>query len=195
MDRNFAALQSVRTELSSLPSRGAWIEMYQSLRQQHERIVAPLAGSVDRNPTEVSGTPRLCVAPLAGSVDRNISRSSPTSDIIVAPLAGSVDRNSYISRLRMSLMVAPLAGSVDRNGLNVLLWIMNLWSLPSRGAWIEMPRRLPTLERPAPVAPLAGSVDRNRLADRLHVIMREVAPLAGSVDRNTALVPPYSIGR
>ena len=56
----------------SLPSRGAWIEMYRAARQKSRSAVAPLAGSVDRN--DLSRThKRYCVwvAPLAGSVDRN----------------------------------------------------------------------------------------------------------------------------
>ena len=38
--------------------------------------------------------------------------------------------------------VAPLAGSVDRNRREVLLKDKRFASLPSRGAWIEMPSTL-----------------------------------------------------
>ena len=57
----------------------------------------------------------------------------------VAPLAGSVDRNTKAGDLTPDqIAVAPLAGSVDRNvalrgGVGGIPW-----SLPSRGAWIEM---------------------------------------------------------
>ena len=60
---------------TSLPSRGAWIEI--NLRKA------------------VKDTVR--VAPLAGSVDRNFIRRSAGDDAgDVAPLAGSVDRNSEL---------------------------------------------------------------------------------------------------
>ena len=59
--------------------------------------VAPLAGSVDRNPLpDTVEAERRRVAPLAGSVDRNASHLADLIDAgQVAPLAGSVDRNSY----------------------------------------------------------------------------------------------------
>ena len=58
-------------------------------------MVAPLAGSVDRNDAgDVEGQP-VFVAPLAGSVDRNGQAFNDLTEIQkVAPLAGSVDRNS-----------------------------------------------------------------------------------------------------
>ena len=56
--------------------------------------------------------------------------------------------------------VAPLAGSVDRNDDHIGLAGIAAWSLPSRGAWIEIPSP-PYPCRAAAVAPLAGSVDRN----------------------------------
>ena len=58
--------------LLSLPSRGAWIEMSTSWTLLPLTMVAPLAGSVDRN--HKGAVPRLHPgpgAPLAGSVDRN----------------------------------------------------------------------------------------------------------------------------
>ena len=55
------------------------------------------------------------VAPLAGSVDRNKVEKSASVFSVVAPLAGSVDRNSNAFFLRKIYQVAPLAGSVDRN--------------------------------------------------------------------------------
>ena len=58
---------------------------------------------------------------------------------LVAPLAGSVDRNDANDKNRVHLVVAPLAGSVDRNGDDLAVGGDLLESLPSRGAWIEIP--------------------------------------------------------
>ena len=81
-------------ELTSLPSRGAWIEISASVALVPAPPVAPLAGSVDRNNdlTEIQKQQAL-VAPLAGSVDRNTSTRCSAAPMAVAPLAGSVDRN------------------------------------------------------------------------------------------------------
>ena len=78
------------------------------------------------------------VAPLAGSVDRNGYKSYSAIMWTVAPLAGNMDRNGTGTQRLVLNQVAPLAGSVDRN--SVLLWSI-IWgkrSPPSRGAWIEM---------------------------------------------------------
>ena len=56
-------------------------------------------------------------------------------------------------------------------------------SLPSRGAWIEIPSTV-FKEIGVNVAPLAGSVDRNLQSAGCAHPPRYVAPLAGSVDRN-----------
>ena len=59
--------------------------------------------------------------------------------MLVAPLAGSVDRNGLPLPLVPVPVVAPLAGSVDRNFRDKVEEYMALWwSLPSRGAWIEI---------------------------------------------------------
>ena len=56
----------------SLPSRGAWIEILAYEYKLTDAVVAPLAGSVDRNfALTESETKTQYVAPLAGSVDRN----------------------------------------------------------------------------------------------------------------------------
>ena len=57
---------------TSLPSRGAWIEICTTIGVFPPPVVAPLAGSVDRNVYfgHTMGMSRE-VAPLAGSVDRN----------------------------------------------------------------------------------------------------------------------------
>ena len=77
----------------SLPSRGAWIEILAAAVP----VISPL------------------VAPLAGSVDRNVDVATRRYVNNVAPLAGSVDRNYYDLTLKEWRDVAPLAGSVDRN--------------------------------------------------------------------------------
>ena len=56
------------------------------------------------------------VAPLAGSVDRNDKEKQRFLEVEpVAPLAGSVDRNDGSGTMPLAAEVAPLAGSVDRN--------------------------------------------------------------------------------
>ena len=80
-------------------------------------MVAPLAGSVDRNWLPITLLAEMLdVAPLAGSVDRNAELDPPCGMSGVAPLAGSVDRNiRALDAMRAEKKVAPLAGSVDRN--------------------------------------------------------------------------------
>ena len=55
----------------SLPSRGAWIEIHLTVLSTALKCVAPLAGSVDRNGKGIYIDAAGGVAPLAGSVDRN----------------------------------------------------------------------------------------------------------------------------
>ena len=79
-------------------------------------IVAPLAGSVDRNWLNAFVSSwATWVAPLAGSVDRNEQGAEEVHPVPVAPLAGSVDRNKMRRARLVEVFVAPLAGSVDRN--------------------------------------------------------------------------------
>ena len=79
-------------------------------------VVAPLAGSVDRNGSLTWKASPICVAPLAGSVDRNPSSGPPartTSRSLPSRGAGiEMGMPGYESTLNK---VAPLAGSVDRN--------------------------------------------------------------------------------
>ena len=49
VDRNLNISSETSFSLTSLPSRGAWIEIVTSFRRVEARPVAPLAGSVDRN--------------------------------------------------------------------------------------------------------------------------------------------------
>ena len=128
-----------------------------------------------------------------------------TAALAVAPLAGSVDRNFCPCDISGCRKVAPLAGSVDRNTSKVWLVAQGPWSLPLRGAWIEILHE-EGLHALYQVAPLAGSVDRNGLYWRwlsLAVLslpsrgawieipqtittpaQQHVATLPGSVDRN-----------
>ena len=103
----------------SLPSRGAWIEMFGKPSGSVPPLVAPLTGSVDRN-------------------DFGIPKGQDGAD--VAPLAGSVDRNGeLLGKIGGARLVALLAGSVDRNQFCSTLAFQTIKSLPSRGAWIEIP--------------------------------------------------------
>ena len=71
VDRNKGGMKKYCKENESLPSRGAWIEIFMASLIMVQRNVAPLTGSVDRNGSirtvELNGE----VAPLTGSVDRN----------------------------------------------------------------------------------------------------------------------------
>ena len=49
VDRNAASARGDAFDMSSLPSRGAWIEMFHLAFVVRGVSVAPLAGSVDRN--------------------------------------------------------------------------------------------------------------------------------------------------
>ena len=58
-------------ESRSLLLRGAWIEILRCRTCSVGSMVAPLAGSVDRNVYGPDGRDVVQVAPLPGSVDRN----------------------------------------------------------------------------------------------------------------------------
>ena len=60
---------------------------------------------------------------------------------------------------------------------------VRIWSLPTRGAWIEINQSKTIFPLPR-VAPHAGSVDRNSLGTKDSYGVEQVAPHAGSVDRN-----------
>ena len=89
----FTPSRMLPDNVSSLPSRGAWIEMVCLSHPQLDCTVAPLAGSVDRNCVVAKKEGQGSVAPLAGSVDRNTDAYETAVAYVVAPLAGSVDRN------------------------------------------------------------------------------------------------------
>ena len=72
-------------QTQSLPSRGAWIEIWSVNARCPEAVVAPLTGSVDRNSNSLTIQPIYClVAPLTGSVDRN----EPSHITYNLPVAG-----------------------------------------------------------------------------------------------------------
>ena len=76
---------------------------------------------------------------------------------------------------------------MDRNIVLCVALAVNLLSLPSRGAWIEIAHPLNEQVDDA-VAPLAGSVDRNAELGSNSIYEPGVAPLAGSVDRNSTFL-------
>ena len=125
--------------IPSLPSRGAWIEMTARRTAGSCRLVAPLAGSVDRNHAGPRSPVAGPVAPLAGSVDRN--KTSVTLQAVASvslPSRGAwIEIGRFWKYTRLS-PVAPLAGSVDRNRVYCKVGLPGLRSLPSRGAWIEI---------------------------------------------------------
>ena len=184
VDRNLHFSRPDKGPLRSLPSRGAWIEIHYGFAILYDFIVAPLAGSVDRNVYSVRDqSVGIKSLPSRGAWIEISSYSPFKTPVTVAPLAGSVDRNGQAFNDLTEIQVAPLAGSVDRNIYGEDGRDVNQMSLPSRGAWIEMPT-IPWPRPRAAVAPLAGSVDRN--LGRGIPLPKEnwVAPLAGSVDRN-----------
>ena len=123
----------------SLPSRGAWIEIVDLLHAAvriHESLLSRGAWiEITLMPGAVGG---WLVAPLAGSVDRNSGVGVFLEHPDVAPLAGSVDRNMSSGWVAWGNYVAPLAGSVDRNLVGLDSGNFPARSLPSRGAWIEI---------------------------------------------------------
>ena len=140
VDRNTPADGTFELTDMSLPSRGAWIEMSPLRRIPSRPWSLPSRGAWIEIVTPCcSIASRLLVAPLAGSVDRNtIYLAQCISYFTVAPLAGSVDRNVHILRVAAVDDVAPLAGSVDRNKSPATRLPEPWTSLPSRGAWIEI---------------------------------------------------------
>ena len=101
--------------------------------------VAPLAGSVDRNFNLMAAQrEKFESLPSRGAWIEMSTAQSSAKPIIVAPLAGSVDRNEVWASMAGTGEVAPLAGSVDRNILSPSSSSAAIWSLPSRGAWIEI---------------------------------------------------------
>ena len=81
------------------------------------------------------------VAPLAGSVDRNLyNKLDELLGKGVAPLAGSVDRNNIEIPVgsRFSTMSLPSRGAWIEIVTGTVRWAATAASLPSRGAWIEI---------------------------------------------------------
>ena len=117
VDRNSALVAHSAASRPSLPSRGAWIEIFYFNGQW-----CSLSMSL----------------PSRGAWIEIVRYSRPLKPPKVAPLAGSVDRNLMTGRWTKQGPVAPLAGSVDRNMIFAAQSRKPMLSLPSRGAWIEI---------------------------------------------------------
>ena len=78
----------------SLPSRGAWIEISTAPAPSLEVVVAPLAGSVDRNiqPTMAEDSYQKSLPSRGAWIEILLGKLRAAREM-VAPLAGSVDRN------------------------------------------------------------------------------------------------------
>ena len=179
--------------LLSLPTRGAWIEIGLNFARKIRFVVAPHAGSVDRNALGGWGRgPQGWSLPTRGAwIEISSSRCS-RGVLRVAPHAGSVDRNCRKNRQAVRPHpVAPHAGSVDRNFFSSSVGSCRFVSLPTRGAWIEILDGSRTARRALTVAPHAGSVDRNLSTLPRKAVKTRVAPHAGSVDRNV----PFNVIR
>ena len=101
------------------------------------------------------------VAPLAGSVDRNEFVQG------LFPGVGSLpSRGAWIEMVQVDFDALPALESLPSRGAWIEILLETVYrvryreSLPSRGAWIEMADIFFFFGLPL-VAPLAGSVDRN----------------------------------
>ncbi len=153
--------------LLSLPPRGAWIEI--SFGFAIARVTQSLPPRGAWIEILIFPSFRLLpyVAPPTGSVDRNLLHSVEINTLkAVAPPTGSVDRNCPMIKC-----IVVIAWSLPPRGAWIEIINQNTFSFPSlslppRGAWIEIPAPNPLSER-ASVAPPTGSVDRNMMIDCL----------------------------
>ena len=102
--------------LRSLPSRGAWIEIF--LRP----------GSL----------PWAWSLPSRGAWIEILGGLIPGAVVPSLPSRGAWIEIPELYVQPANAAVAPLAGSVDRNLFARILPLAARWSLPSRGAWIEI---------------------------------------------------------
>ena len=148
---------------TSLPSRGAWIEMQYLLRTAVFYMVAPFTGSVDWNilflpiiqPLDSSlpsrgawieiywekrKSQRMFVAPFTGSVDWNCNESHQRRGVRRRSLHGERGLK-FAKRLiyRKLYICRSLHGERGLKFYPILHQIEPFASLPSRGAWIEIP--------------------------------------------------------
>ena len=117
VDRN--GLTGVRWDESvrSLPSRGAWIEIFRPIMNQDNYTSLPSRGAWIEIPLCFVLCGPFGVAPLAGSVDRNPSLSrTMIPDAWSLPSRGAWIEMALQAARLSGFLVAPLAGSVDRNG-------------------------------------------------------------------------------
>ena len=162
VDRNNQEPAVVAEGNGSLPTRGAWIEIFREPPPASVRNVAPHAGSVDRT---LHGRGRAVaggvVAPHAGSVDRNPCRCGPhkTCERSLPTRGAWIEiRKSHDTILR--LLSLPTRGAWREIHLNSSTRKGEHQSLPTRGAWIEIKLSFWQFCLSS-VAPHAGSVDRN----------------------------------
>ena len=139
VDWNSLELKKVTTYTESLPSRGAWIEIYLQSRNQSSYRVAP----------------------FTGSVDWNISSAFSSSIYFSRSLHGERGLKFYLIREKVKRNEGrSLHGERGLKSLDVTVLGDKKRSLPSRGAWIEISMELFDTPRMT-VAPFTGSVDWN----------------------------------
>ena len=100
---------------TSLPSRGAWIEINDLLERCGQFCVAPLAGSVDRNSLRADGAGVALSLPSRGAwieIQRFQARDTAMQSL---PSRGAWIEIATCLLFCVPTLVAPLAGSVDRN--------------------------------------------------------------------------------
>ena len=126
------------TDLLSLPTRGAWIEIRYWGIGKPKKSSLPTRGAW----IEISMLPyprrTSRVAPHAGSVDRNQNVGYISEDGVVSlPTRGAWIEIGHHCRKYKIHHVAPHAGSVDRNLKDVFGVTEGSASLPTQGSWFE----------------------------------------------------------
>ena len=140
MDRNISSNGKESDFLESLPTRGAWIEIINSVLLMMFLLKSlPTRGAwieiEQRTADDVQGQS----LPTRGAWIEMMTPCAVAPVVPVAPHAGSVDRNTSCGRWHIqSATVAPHAGSVDRNAVLNQQVAAIVKSLPTRGAWIEI---------------------------------------------------------
>ena len=105
----------------SLPTRGAWIEMWMNLSLMVKTIVAPHAGSVDRNHSFVNNYfAKILSLPTRGAWIEISQRIT----VLFGATGSLPTRGAWIEMSKVADMNATAA------------------SLPTRGAWIEIRQSL-----------------------------------------------------
>ncbi len=123
----------------SLPSLGAWIEVYKSYKINKTNNVAPFAGSVDWSKNGMYNPCILDVAPFAGSVDWSLCYSI----ILHFPKSRSLRWERGLKLPVKFIVLTISSGRSLRWERGLKFWKIR-WmgrramSLPSLGAWIEV---------------------------------------------------------